>query len=54
MAWIFRGPVLVLTVAETLGRGPDPWWSLSLRWLALYSLAGLLLALLARRLGVQR
>lgn len=54
MAWIFRGPVLVLTVAEVLGRGRAPWWDLSLRWLVLYSLCGLLMALLARRLGVRR
>ncbi len=54
MAWIFRGPVLVLTVAEVSGRGPGPWWGLSLRWLGLYSLCGLLLAVLARRLGVRR
>ena len=54
MAWIFRGPILVLTVAQTLGQGRDPWWPASLRWLVLYSLCGLLLALLARRLGVRR
>jgi len=54
IAWIFRGPVLVLAVAEHLGGGRDPWWGLTLRWLAIYSLAGLFLALLARRLGVRR
>ena len=54
MAWIFRGPVLVLSVAQVLGRGRDPWWDMSLRWLVLYSLCGLLLAVLARRLGVRR
>lgn len=54
MAWIFRGPVLVLSVAQVLGRGRDPWWDLSLRWLVLYSLCGLFLAFLARRLGVRR
>ena len=54
IAWIFRGPVLVLSVAQVLGRGHDPWWGLSLRWLALYTLCGLLLALLARRLEVRR
>ena len=54
MAWIFRGPVLVLTATEVLGRGPEPWWGLSLRWLVLYSLCGLLVAFLARRLGIRR
>jgi hypothetical protein len=54
MAWIFRGPVLVLAVTQVLGRGPEPWWGLSLRWLALYSASGLLLGFLARRLEVRR
>ena len=54
IAWIFRGPVLVLAVAEHLGGGRDPWWNLTLRWLAIYSLAGLFIAFLARRLGVRR
>jgi hypothetical protein len=54
IAWIFRGPVLVLSVAQHLGDGRDPWWNLTLRWLAIYTLAGLLIALLARRLGVRR
>ena len=54
IAWIFRGPVLVLAVAEQLGGGRDPWWDLALRWLVIYTLAGLLLGLLARRLGVRR
>lgn len=54
MAWIFRGPVLVLAVAEQLGRRGDVWWDLSLRWLVLYSLCGLLLAAMARRLRIDR
>lgn len=54
LAWIFRGPVLVLTVAEALDQGPDPWWGMSLRWLLLYTLCGLFLAFLARRLGVRQ
>lgn len=54
MAWIFRGPLLVLTVAEVLSRSSERWWNLSLRWLVLYSLCGLMMALLARRLGVRR
>lgn len=54
IAWIFRGPVLVLTLV-TLSRLPrEPWWSLSLDWLALYTLCGLLIALVARLAGVGR
>ena len=54
IAWIFRGPVLVLSVAEVLGRHSERWRELSVQWLVLYSLCGLLLALLARRSGVGR
>lgn len=54
IAWIFRGPVLVLSVVTTTRLPREPWYSLSLRWLLLYSVCGLLLALLARRQGVRR
>ncbi len=50
IGWIFRGPVLMLTVADVIAGGREPWWTLTQRWLLTYSLAGLLLALLARRL----
>ncbi len=50
IAWLFRGPVLVLTVATVAAQGRDPWWPLALRWWFLYSLCGLLLAGLARGL----
>ncbi len=54
IAWIFRGPLLVLTVG-TLTRLPrDPWWPLALRWFALYSICGLLVAGVARRVGLER
>lgn len=50
IAWIFRGPLLVLTVAASTRLPTEPWWALALRWLAAYTLCGLLLAALARRL----
>lgn len=52
IAWVFRGPLLVLTVVAVTGQPPSPWWALALRWLAAYTLCGLLLALLAQRLGL--
>lgn len=50
IAWIFRGPLLVLTVAAATSQPPEVWWAQALRWLAAYTLCGLLLATLARRL----
>lgn len=49
IAWIFRGPLLVLTVVAVTRRSADLWWSMALSWLALYTLCGMVLALLARR-----
>jgi hypothetical protein len=54
IAWIFRGPVLVLSVVAWSRMPREPWWALSLRWFLLYTLCGLALALLARRAGVER
>ncbi len=54
IAWIFRGPLLVLTV-EGITRLPrDPWWGLAMRAFVVYSCGGLLLAELARRLELRR
>lgn len=50
IAWVFRGPVLVLTIERWSRLPRDPWWPLALRWLVLYTVCGLLLALVARRL----
>lgn len=52
IGWVFRGPVLVLTLVTTSGLGRDPWWPMSLRWLLVYSGAGLLVSWLARKLGI--
>lgn len=48
MAWVFRGPLLVLTATGFGGLAARPWWQLALRWFVLYTLAGLLLAAIAR------
>jgi len=48
-AWIFRGPLLVLTVVPITRQSSDSWWSMALSWLALYTLCGVVLALLAKR-----
>lgn len=48
IAWIFRGPLLVISVATLAGLPPGPWWSLTFRWWLLYTLCGLLLGLAAR------
>ncbi len=54
LGWIFRGPVMVLVVVEQLGGGRDPWWTMALQSLLVYSLVGFLMALVARKLGVRR
>ena len=54
VAWIFRGPLLVMSVMTHSRLPRDPWWPLAVRWLALYTLCGLALAIAARRLGVRR
>lgn len=46
IAWVFRGPLLVITVVGYGGMAQAPWWRLSLRWLLLYTLAGALLGAL--------
>ncbi|MEM9290461.1 MAG: hypothetical protein AAGD01_02145 [Acidobacteriota bacterium] len=45
-AWIFRGPILVLTLVGATNQAHEPWWRLSLGWLVVYTVGGLLLALL--------
>lgn len=46
MAWVFRGPLLVLTVAAA-GGTTTSWWPFAWRWFLLYTVAGVLLAVLA-------
>lgn len=53
IAWVFRGPMLVLTAAG-FGRGAEAWWPLAWRWFFLYTAAGIVLALAARAAGLRR
>ncbi len=50
IAWIFRGPLLVLAITTATQLDPVRWWRIALGWLLLYTLCGLLLAALGRRL----
>jgi hypothetical protein len=54
LAWVFRGPLLVVTVVGAARLPPDPWWAMTLSWLALYSLCGLVVAAVARSLAPAR
>jgi len=49
-AWIFRGPVLVLTVANASRLSASAWWDLSAAWFGLYTVCGLVMASVARSL----
>jgi hypothetical protein len=52
IAWVFRGPLLVVTVAGLGGLPPGPWWSLAFSWWILYTLCGLLLGGVAAASGL--
>jgi hypothetical protein len=52
IAWVFRGPLLVVTVVGLAGLSPRPWWLLVLSWWVLYSLCGLLLSGVAAGVGL--
>ena len=52
VAWVFRGPLLVITIVVAARQAQDPWWKLAFGWWVLYSVCGLSLALLARRSGL--
>ncbi len=47
IAWVFRGPLLVVSVAAA-GLDPKPYWAMTFRWWILYSTCGLVLGALAR------
>lgn len=49
LAWIFRGPLLVITIVVAVRQPQEPWWTLAFGWWVLYSVCGLTLAWLARR-----
>ncbi len=52
VAWVFRGPLLVITIVVAARQPQDPWWKLAFGWWVLYSVCGLSLAMLARRSGL--
>ncbi|MEP7012908.1 MAG: hypothetical protein ABJC13_21510 [Acidobacteriota bacterium] len=47
IAWVFRGPLLVVSIAAA-GLDPNPYWAMTFRWWILYSTCGLVLGALAR------
>lgn len=47
IAWVFRGPLLVVTVVGLAGLPPRPWWGLAFSWWVLYTLCGLILGVAA-------
>ena len=54
IGWVFRGPILVLSIVSWSRLSSSPWWPMSLRWLALYLVCGLALAMVARLFGVEK
>jgi len=54
IAWVFRGPLLVLTAAGAGGPAATDWWPLAWRWFGLYTAAGIILAIAARLTGLRR
>jgi hypothetical protein len=53
IAWIFRGPLLVVAVVVLGGLPAAPWWSLAFCWWILYSICGLVLGGVAAASGLQ-
>ena len=51
LAWVFRGPLLVLTITVATHQPQEAWWRMVFGWWILYSVCGIALALLARGLG---
>jgi hypothetical protein len=49
-AWIFRGPVLVLTVGDGVRLDSAAWWRLMVGWFVLYTICGLMMGAVARSL----
>ncbi|HEX6901786.1 MAG TPA: hypothetical protein VF789_18850 [Thermoanaerobaculia bacterium] len=52
IAWVFRGPLLVVTVVSLAGLAPGPWWVLVFSWWVLYTVCGLLLGVVAVSAGL--
>lgn len=49
LGWVFRGPLLVVTIVVAARQPHYAWWSLAFGWWVLYSVCGLSLSMLARR-----
>ena len=47
IAWVFRGPLLVVTVVGLAGLPARPWWGMAFSWWVLYTVCGLMLGLAA-------
>lgn len=52
LAWVFRGPLLVLTIVVAARQPQQAWWDMAIAWWVLYTVCGLALAILARRSGL--
>jgi hypothetical protein len=53
IAWIFRGPLLVVTVVGLAGLPPRPWWGMAFSWWILYTICGLVLGAAASAARLQ-
>jgi hypothetical protein len=53
IAWVFRGPLLVIAVVTLAGQPPGPWWSMAFSWWVLYTICGVLLGVVAAASGLQ-
>ncbi|MGD2116215.1 MAG: hypothetical protein PVG07_14265 [Acidobacteriota bacterium] len=53
-AWIFRGPVLVLTMGDGSRLDSAAWWRLMVGWFVLYTVCGLMMGAVARSLERRR
>ena len=51
IAWVFRGPLMVLSLAQITRLPREPFWGHPVHWGLVYLVSGLVLAYLARRLG---
>lgn len=50
LAWLLRGPLVILGVASYAGAGLMPWRHLAIGWWVLYTVCGLILSILSRRI----
>jgi hypothetical protein len=53
IAWVFRGPLLVVAVVTLAGQPAGPWWTMTFSWWVLYTVCGLLLGLVAVASGLK-